>query len=105
MVRMLVKFRQTNLKRQELHEEAPLYAAPKFSHEKLHVYRAALRYLFWSHLLCQVHQVPAPVSSKLDAASTSILLNLAESNGKFAAKERCRFLDLSQSAALRCAST
>lgn len=40
----------------------------------------------------------------LDRASTSVALNIAEGNGKFAIKDRCRFLDFARGSALECAA-
>src|SRR5690349_25139874 len=36
------------------------------------------------------------VKDQLDRASTSIPLNIAEGNGKYAPKDRCRFFDIAQ---------
>ncbi len=40
----------------------------------------------------------------MDRASTSILLNIAEGNGKYTAKDRCRFVDNAHGSALECAA-
>jgi four helix bundle protein len=40
----------------------------------------------------------------LDRASTSIVLNLAEGNGKFTSPDRCRFFDIARGSALECAA-
>ena len=37
-------------------------------------------------------------------ASTSIPLNIAEGNGKYAAKDRCRFFDIARGSTLECAA-
>ena len=44
------------------------------------------------------------VRDQLDRASTSIILNLAEGNGKFTSPDRCRFFDISRGSALECAA-
>ena len=44
------------------------------------------------------------VKDQLDRASTSIALNIAEGNGKFAPKDRCRFFDIAHGSALECAA-
>ena len=36
--------------------------------------------------------------------STSIPLNIAEGNGKYSLKDRCRFLDIARASALECAA-
>lgn len=77
---------------------------PQFDHEKLKVYQAAIRFVAWStELLVQIPS-KAAVTDQLDRASTSIPLNIAEGNGKFAIKDRCRFLDFARGSALECAA-
>src|SRR5438045_7818785 len=56
-----------------------------------------------TELLLQV-QAKAAVKDQLDRASTSVPLNIAEGNGKFAIKDRCRFLDFARGSALECAA-
>jgi four helix bundle protein len=75
-----------------------------FDHEKLTVYRSAIAFVTWStDLLAQV-EVKAAVKDQLDRASTSVPLNIAEGNGKFAIRDRCRFLDFARGSALECAA-
>ena len=77
---------------------------PQFDHEKLKVYQAAISFVAWStELLVQIAS-KAAVKDQLDRASTSIPLNIAEGNGKFAIKDRCRFLDFARGSALECAA-
>ena len=44
------------------------------------------------------------VKDQLDRASNSIVLNIAEGNGKYSQKDRCRFLDTANASALECAA-
>jgi four helix bundle protein len=44
------------------------------------------------------------VKDQLDRASTSIPLNIAEGNGKYGLKDRCRFFDIAHGSALECAA-
>ena len=77
---------------------------PYFDHEKLKVYQSAIAFITWStDLLVQV-QGKAAVKDQLDRASTSVALNIAEGNGKFAIRDRCRFLDFARGSALECAA-
>src|SRR5688572_6117245 len=77
---------------------------PSFDHEKLKVYQAAIAFITWStDLLTQV-EAKAAVKDQLDRASTSVPLNIAEGNGKFATRDRCRFLDFARGPALECAA-
>jgi four helix bundle protein len=77
---------------------------PYFDHEKLKVYQSAIGFITWStDLLVQV-SAKAAVKDQLDRASTSVALNIAEGNGKFAIRDRCRFLDFARGSALECAA-
>jgi four helix bundle protein len=73
---------------------------PRFDHEKLRAYQASLEFITWATKL----DLKAAVKDQLDRASTSIPLNVAEANGKFAIKDRCRFLDFARGSALDCAA-
>ena len=44
------------------------------------------------------------MKDQLDRASTSSPLNIAEGNGKYTAKDRCRFFDIAHGSALECAA-
>ena len=77
---------------------------PAFSHEKLEVYREAIAFIAWLSNLLDDTDKPGDVKSQLDRASTSIALNLAEGNGKYAMKDRCRFFDIAHGSALECAA-
>ena len=44
------------------------------------------------------------VNKQLERASTSILLNIAEGNGKHTPADRCKFFDIARGSALECAA-
>jgi len=77
---------------------------PRFDHEKLNVYQASLTFITWATELISKVDVNAAVKDQLDRASTSVPLNIAEGNGKFEIKDRCRFLDFARGSALECAA-
>jgi four helix bundle protein len=77
---------------------------PKFDHEKLKVYQASLEFVTWATNLLSKLEPKAAVKDQLDRASTSVRLNIAEGNGKFAIRDRCRFLDIARGSALECAA-
>jgi len=56
---------------------------------------------------CQkiLERVPktAAVHGQLDRAHTSIVLNIAEGNGKFTVADRCKYLDNAHGSSLECA--
>lgn len=75
-----------------------------FDHEKLEVCREAIAFIAWlSPVLESVVRV-GEVKDQLDRASTSIPLNIAEGNGKYSPKDRCRFFDTAHGSTLECAA-
>ena len=75
-----------------------------FDHEKLEVYREAIVFTAWLSALLKGTVPVGDVKDQLDRASTSIALNIAEGNGKYALKDRCRFFDIAHGSALECAA-
>jgi four helix bundle protein len=75
-----------------------------FDHEKLDVYREALAFVGWISGLLEETPRAGDVRDQLDRASTSIPLNIAEGNGKYSSKDRCRFFDIAHGSALECAA-
>ncbi len=76
----------------------------RFDHEKLEVYREAIAFTAWLSTLLDGSVRIGDVKDQLDRASTSIALNIAEGNGKYAPKDRCRFFDIAHGSALECAA-
>jgi len=77
---------------------------PKFDHEKLKGYQASLEFVPWATNLLSKLEPKAAVKDQLDRASTSVPLNIAEGNGKFAIRDHCRFLDFARGSTLECAA-
>jgi four helix bundle protein len=75
-----------------------------FDHEKLEVYQEAIAFIAWLSALLEGTVRVGEVKDQLDRASTSIPLNIAEGNGKYALKDRCRFFDIAHGSALECAA-
>jgi four helix bundle protein len=75
-----------------------------FDHERLEVYREAIAFVAWVADLLDGAVRVGDVKDQLDRASTSLPLNLAEGNGKFNPKDRCRFFDTAHGSALECAA-
>jgi len=75
-----------------------------FDHERLRVYQTSVVFCGW--LTQQMDAIPAKFAAKdqLDRASTSIVLNLAEGNGKRSYPDRSRFFDIARGSALECAA-
>jgi len=78
--------------------------AQSFDHEKLRVYQAALEFLSWLRGVMERIPSKLAVYDHLDRSSTSILLNIAEGNGKYSAAGRCKYFDNARGSALECAA-
>jgi four helix bundle protein len=76
----------------------------RFDHEKLEVYREAIGFVAWLSELLETTVRAGDVKDQLDRASTSIPPNVAEGNGKYTLKDRCRFFDTAHGSALECAA-
>src|SRR5262249_50739499 len=75
-----------------------------FDHEKLEVYREAIAFVGWLAGTLENAVRVGDVKDQLDRASTSVPMNIAEGNGKYAPKDRCRFFDIAHGSALECAA-
>ena len=70
----------------------------QFDHEKLDVYHLALEFVSWlTEFIAEVCESKTPhlreTINQVDRASTSIVLNIAEGNGRRATKQRAKFFD------------
>lgn len=77
---------------------------PGFDHEKLKVYQESVAFVAWADGILQRCPDKAAVKDQLDRASTSIPLNIAEGNGKWSCRDRCRFLEIARGSAVECAA-
>ena len=80
-----------------------------FDHEKLHVYQLQLKFLEWVTPLLEEAQrydagKTAEVRRHLDQASLSVLLNIAEGNGRRGQRTRAKFFDDARGSAAECAA-
>jgi four helix bundle protein len=75
-----------------------------FNHEKLDVYGEAIAFVAWLSAVLEGAGRSGDVKDQLDRASMSIALNIAEGNGKFSPRDRCRFFDIAHGSALECAA-
>lgn len=74
-----------------------------FDHEKLDVYHEAVTFVEWVGRFLEGKPHKLSARDHLDRASTSVVLNIAEGNGKFSIKDRCRYLDIAYGSAVECA--
>lgn len=93
---------------QILREEREHYPAGPpdvyFAHEKLDVYQVALDMITWYHRLCATGELPSAVLTRLDKGTTSLVLNIAEGNGRFSASDQSRFLYIAHTSAMNVAA-
>jgi four helix bundle protein len=75
-----------------------------FDHEKLRVYQEALAFASWTEAILERTKKSSSLHDQLDRARTSILLNIAEGNGRFTPPDRCRFFDTARGSVLECAA-
>jgi four helix bundle protein len=75
-----------------------------FDHEKLRVYQESLAFALWAETVLERAKKSSPLHDQLDRARTSILLNIAEGNGRFTSPDRCRFFDTARGSVLECAA-
>jgi len=81
----------------------------QFDHEKLEVYQLQLRLLGWvaellEHVQGSKLRRVAETMDQLDRASLSVLLNIAEGNGRRNSQQRVRFFDDARGSATECAA-
>lgn len=92
IVSMLISLRRTAANR--VCEDYAPYRTKRcnlFDHEDLDVYQAALSFIVWLDPLLTKSSCSADIRSKLDKSSTSIVLNIAEGNGRFTGTDQSKF--------------
>lgn len=75
-----------------------------FDHERLHVYQGALGFVGWAEDLIRERDVPSRFGKRLDLLSTSVVLNIAEGNGRFGRKDHRCFVETAYLSALKAAA-
>ena len=73
-------------------------------HERLDAYQTGVRFVSWVAGFEEAASLSADMRQKLDRASTGVVLNIAEGNGRFSRRDRARFIDIATTHALQCAS-
>lgn len=77
---------------------------PWFDHEKLAVYGETIAFIGWLAAILEHEIRLGDIRDQLDRASNSIALNIAEGNGKYTLRDRCRYFDSAHGSALECAA-
>src|SRR5215813_11240717 len=80
-----------------------IMSTPYFNHETLDLYQPSLAFISWLSPILENPRL-GDVKDQLDRASISVPLNIAEGNGKFFPKDRCRFFDIAHGSSLECAA-
>lgn len=75
-----------------------------FDHEKLKVYQSALQFVEFIHEICAKVDYRFDARNQLERASNSIVLNIAEGNGKYYPKDKCRFFDIAVGSSFECSA-
>jgi len=75
-----------------------------FAHEGLDVYKVALKLIVWLVGFLDVTDFGASYATRLDKWTTSLVLNIAEGNGRFSEADQVRFLDIAHTSAMRVAA-
>jgi four helix bundle protein len=111
VVRMLIGLRKV-WETWEAHDDAVPYGAtslgatpkPLFHHETLEVYRAALETMAWLVSLPGGKDLSSRLYRQIDEGVTSLILNIAEGNGRYSELDHRRFLDVAEGSAVKVAA-
>jgi four helix bundle protein len=108
VVCMLIGLRKT-WQAWQVHEDPATYDAPQkthaagllFHHEKLEAYRTSLELIGWLTALLKGNEPSSRLHRQLDESFTSIVLNIAEGNGRYFELDHRHFLMLAQTSAVK----
>ena len=75
-----------------------------FDHEDLDVYRVSLKLIAWLDPMLTRSSCSADLCLKLDKSTTSIVLNIAEGNGRFTGADQSKFYETAYKATIHSAS-
>jgi len=108
ITKMLVGLRKAWGQSLMLEEPVPYQTSPGkppyshlFPHEDLDVYKTALGFVYWFAARPEGQALSAPFFRQLDAATTSIVLNIAEGNGRYAEQDHRKFLKIAEQSAVK----
>lgn len=75
-------------------EQSDPETAPLFHHESLDVYQAALSFVRWFHALPAGKELRDRLCREIDKAGTSLVLNIAEGNGRHSDGDQRKFVEI-----------
>jgi four helix bundle protein len=94
-----------------LQEEPSAYASDSlkgsadrlFHHENLDVYQTALNFIRWFHSLPEGKALRDRLHRDIDKASTSLVLNIAEGNGRYFEADHRKFIEIAHASTVKAA--
>lgn len=105
IVSMLITMRKTAANR--VREDHAVYRTKSgrlFDHEDLDVYQTALQVVTWLETMWAEVSCSADLRTKIDKSTTSIVLNIAEGQGRFAGQDPMTFYETAYRATIQSAS-
>ncbi|MFO7871585.1 MAG: four helix bundle protein [Kiritimatiellia bacterium] len=105
IVSMLITMRKTAANR--VCEARAVYRTKRgnlFEHEDLDAYQVALQLIAWLDPMLTKSSCSSDLLSKLDKSTTSIVLNIAEGNGRFTGVDQSKFYETAYKATIQSAS-
>jgi len=105
IVSMLIAMRKTTTN--SIREENTKYKTAGnrlFGHEYLDVYQTALQLVSWFESRQAVLSCSTDLVSKIDKSTTSIVLNIAEGNGRFSTADQIKFYRIAYKSTIRSAA-
>ena len=105
VVSMLIAMRKTAANR--VREDHAVYRTKQsrlFDHEDLDVYQVTLQLVAWLESMLVHFSCSADLSTKLDKSTTSIVLNIAEGNGRFTGADQAKFYETAYKTTIQSAS-
>ena len=88
----------------QLHEGAADYEVQErwlFAHERLEAYQRSLQLVEWFHALPGGAELSSRWFRQIDKAVTSVILNIAEGNGRRIEADHRQFLELAESSVMK----
>ncbi len=105
IVSILITMRKTTANRvREDHAEYHTKKGNLFSHEDLDVYQAGLQLVVWLESMTTAFACSADLLSKLDKATTAIVLNIAEGSGRFTGTDQAKFFGIAYKSTVQSAT-
>jgi four helix bundle protein len=101
---LIAMWKTTGIRVREDHAEYRTKKGNLFSHEDLDVYQAGLQLVAWLESMTTELTCSADLLLKLDKATTAIVLNIAEGNGRFTGTDQAKFFGIAYKSTVQSAS-